>query len=79
MARNTGSRCYVRLDILRQFKSELVRRLEGLVFVKKSNIIERERESESERERERQRERDRERETERDRERETERERENLT
>jgi hypothetical protein len=30
-----GSRCYVRLDFVQQFKSELVRRLEGVVFEKK--------------------------------------------
>ncbi len=29
-----GSRCYVRLDVLRQFKTDLVRRLEGVVFEK---------------------------------------------
>jgi hypothetical protein len=33
----TGSRCYVRLDFLWQFKTDLVRRLEGLV--KKIKII----------------------------------------
>jgi len=30
-----GSRCYIRLDFLRQFKSDWLRRLEGLVFEKK--------------------------------------------
>ena len=30
--RMCGSRCYVRLDVLRQFKTDLVQRLEGLVF-----------------------------------------------
>jgi hypothetical protein len=30
-----GCRCYVRLDFVWQFKSELVRRLEGLVFEEK--------------------------------------------
>ena len=34
-----GCMCYVRLDFLRQFKSELVRQLEGLVFEKKIEII----------------------------------------
>jgi N-acetylneuraminic acid mutarotase len=32
---NRGSRCYVRLDVLRQFKTDLVQRLEGLVFEEK--------------------------------------------
>ncbi len=50
----------VRLDYVRQFKSELVRRLEGLVFEKKKfhsneREIERERERGGERERERER------------------------
>ena len=27
-----GSRCYVRLDVVRQFKTDLVQQLEGLVF-----------------------------------------------
>jgi hypothetical protein len=31
----SGSRCYVRLDVLRQFKTDLVRQLEGLVFEEK--------------------------------------------
>jgi hypothetical protein len=30
-----GSRCYVRLDFLRQFKSDWLWRLEGLIFEKK--------------------------------------------
>ena len=30
-----GSRCYVRLEFVRQFKSELARQLEGVVFEKK--------------------------------------------
>jgi hypothetical protein len=30
-----GSRCYVQLDVLQQFKTDLVRRLEGLVFEEK--------------------------------------------
>jgi hypothetical protein len=34
-----GKRWDVRLDFVRQFKSELVRRLEGLVFEKKKYII----------------------------------------
>ncbi len=33
-----GYRCYVRLDFLRQFKSDWLRRLEGLVFEKKKFI-----------------------------------------
>ncbi len=32
-----GCRCYVRLDLLRQFKTDLVRQLEGLIFEKKSS------------------------------------------
>jgi hypothetical protein len=44
-------RCYVRLDFLRQFKSDWLRRLEGLVFEKKIDYIyiyrERERERDS--------------------------------
>ncbi len=32
------SRCYVQLDFVRQFKSELVRRQEGVVFEKKKFI-----------------------------------------
>jgi hypothetical protein len=33
-----GSRYYVQLDFVRQFKSELVWRLEGVVFEKKKFI-----------------------------------------
>ncbi len=57
----------VRLDYVWQFKSELVRRLEGLVF-KKKKFHSNEREIEREREREREREKERERESERERE-----------
>ena len=39
----TGDCWDVQLDYVRQFKSELVRRLEGLVFEKKSFIVMRER------------------------------------
>ncbi len=42
-----GYRCYVRLDILRQFKTDILRRLEGVVFEKKKLIVEREREREN--------------------------------
>jgi hypothetical protein len=58
----TNGDCWdVRLDYVRQFKSELVRRLEGLVFEKKK-FHSNEREIEREREREREKERERERE-----------------
>jgi hypothetical protein len=30
-----GSRCYLRLDVLQQFKTDLVRQLEGLVLEEK--------------------------------------------
>ena len=59
---NKGKRWDVQLDYVRQFKSELVRRLNGLVFEKKKfHSNEREIERERERERERGRERERER------------------
>ncbi len=56
-----GCRCYVRLDLIWQYKSDLVWRLEGLAFEKKVILyiyiyIERERERERERDRERERE-----------------------
>ncbi len=43
-----GSRCYVQLDILPQFKTDLVWRLEGVVFEKKIGYIYTERERERE-------------------------------
>ncbi len=46
-----GSRCYVRLAFLRQFKTDWLRLLEGLVFEKK-NLYYREREREREKEKE---------------------------
>ncbi len=47
MSWQMGSRCYVRLDFLRQFKTDWLRRLEGLVFEKKNDYKYTERERES--------------------------------